>query len=170
MQFCLGATSCYYLAGANPLGPPAKRKWLTIRGLMGFISFSCYYYAMSRLTLADSTTIMFSSPLYTGILGWIFLRERVSKFDISLTLISIVGVLMVVRPRALFGDQGDLEAVPVGAEDDSALLHTMGLMAAIAGSIVSAFVYVAIRKVGPGVNPLVLVSYMVRACLVYAAP
>jgi len=153
MLFGLATSSCYFVARTNPIGPPAKRKWLFLRGFVGFLSFSCYYYSMSRLSLADATTIMFSSPLYTGILGFLFLRERVSRFDVALTVISISGVIMVVRGGGSSSDSDN-----PSADDDS--LHTMGLIIGIIGSVISAFVYVAIRKVGSGVNPLVLVSYM----------
>jgi len=150
MQFTLGASSCYFVARTNPIGPPAKRKWLFIRGLVGFLSFSCYYYSMSRLSLADATTLKNCAPFYTGILGYLFLRERVSRFDLALTLVSIGGVILIVR-------SGADTSHPSGSDAGS---YTLGLVVGIVGSVVSACVFVAIRKVGPGVNPLVLVSYM----------
>ena len=129
------------------------------RGTVGFVAFSCYYYSMSKLTLSDATTIFFTAPLYTGILGFIFLGEKVARADLALTLASVVGVVMVVRPDAIFGarDGGAAEADPAAGSTGA---HTLGLVAAVCGSLVSAFVYIAIRKVGPGVNPLVLVCYM----------
>ena len=94
-----------------------------------------------------------------GILSPIFLGEKVARADLALTLASVVGVVMVVRPDAIFGarDSGAAEVDPAAG---SAGAHTLGLVAAVCGSLVSAFVYIAIRKVGPGVNPLVLVAYM----------
>jgi drug/metabolite transporter (DMT)-like permease len=132
---------------------------------------SLFYFAISHLTLADATTIFFTAPLYTGILGFIFLGEAVAKFDMACTVASVFGVIMVVRPVFLFGAT-DSAASGVSTADgngsvdandpnvNTGSFHTAGIVAAIVGSLVSSFVYVAIRKVGPGVHPLVLVTYM----------
>jgi len=161
IQFSCAAASCRFY-DVKILGPRDRRPWLLLRGSLGFTGFTCYYYAMSQLTLADATTIFFTAPLYTGILGYLFLKERISKFDIACTLVSVCGVIMIVRPPFIFGaDSGD------GSEDsgsdrtsNTGTAHTAGVIAAIMGSLFSACVYIAIRKVGPGVHPLVLVGYM----------
>ena len=178
LQFSFGVMACHH-KGINFLGPVDRRKWLFIRGLVGFVSFSLYYYAMSQLTLADATTIFFTAPLYTGLLGFLFLGESVARFDIGCTIMSIVGVVMVVRPAFLFGSEPSSNGVgvvdgngTVDADDPSVNIgadRAAGVIAAIAGSLSSACVYIAIRKVGPGVPPLVLVAYM-GMCGVFFAP
>lgn len=167
-QFSFAWLACQS-QGVNFLGPREKRKWLFIRGAVGCISFSLFYYAIQHLTLADSTTIFFTAPLYTGIFGYLFLREIVTRFDLVCTLASVVGVVLVVRPVFLFGtttaDVGGVTtdggtANPDDPNVNTGSEHTLGVFAAILGSLVSACVYIAIRKVGPGVHPLVFVCWM----------
>jgi drug/metabolite transporter (DMT)-like permease len=167
-QFLLGWLACQ-TQGVNFLGPVEKRRWLFVRGAVGCIGFSLFYFAIQHLTLADATTIFFTAPLYTGLFGYLFLRESVSKFDGLCTVASVFGVVMVVRPAFLFGttqtDVGSTSAdggtvAPDDPTVNSSSSHTLGVIAAILGSLVSACVYIAIRKVGPGVHPLVFVCWM----------
>jgi len=167
IQLICAAAACRFY-DVKILGPRDRRPWLLLRGAFGFAGFTCYSYAMSHMTLADATSIYFTAPLYTGILGYIFLKERLSKWDIACTLVSVCGVMMIVRPPFIFGaDSGDNSGT--AAEDshtgsdrssNTGTAHTAGVIAAILGSVFSACVYIAIRKVGPGVHPLVLTSYM----------
>ena len=175
IQFGCGLAACTYY-GIDFRGPRDRWFWLGIRGTVGFLGFSAYYFAIAHLTLADATTIFFTAPLYTGILGFMFLGEKVSRADVGLTLASVVGVVFVVRPAFLFGsgtaavDSNDGGHVSTadgngGGNTDSSSgssssMHAWGLFAAVLGSLLSAFVYIAIRKVGPGVSPLVLVCAM----------
>ena len=170
LQFVCGYLSCRFY-GIDFLGPAAKRRWLSVRGGVGVVAFSLYYFAIANLTLADATTIFFTAPLYTGMLGFIFLGEKVHRADVALTLASVLGVVLVVRPAAIFGstssstdDSSSYSAADgdsgSGATTNATTLRTWGILSAIGGSLMSAFVYIAIRKVGPGVNPLVLVCYM----------
>jgi len=169
IQFFCALLSCRFYS-INFLGPTEKRKWILLRGSLGFISFSCYYFAISALTLSDATTIFFSAPVYAGLLGYFVLKEPISKVEILCTAGSIVGVVMIVRPPFIFGSQADnsVESNVDGSSGSSvdsnhlssSTFHTLGLLAAIAGSIFGACVYITIRKVGSGVHPLVLVCYM----------
>lgn len=173
IQFGCGLAACRFY-GIDFRGPRDRWFWLSIRGTVGFLGFSAYYFAIAHLTLADATTIFFTAPLYTGILGFMFLGEKVSRADVGLTLASVVGVVFVVRPAFLFGggpvaetsDGGHVSTADgngggnTDTGDSSSAMHAWGLFAAILGSLLSAFVYIAIRKVGPGVSPLVLVCAM----------
>jgi len=47
MQFGFGALSCRRY-GVDFLGPREKRFWLCVRGGLGFIAFSCYYFGQDR--------------------------------------------------------------------------------------------------------------------------
>ena len=145
------------------------------------ISCSAFYYAIANLTLADSTSIFFTAPLYTGFFGYLFLSESIVKFDLCCTFTSAIGVVMIVRPAFLFGANSGSAATAVGTVDgngatdtndtnmNTGSTHSIGILVAIAGSLLSALVYIAIRKIGPGVNPLVLVAYM-GMCGIIVAP
>jgi uncharacterized membrane protein len=102
LQFLFALLAC--LVYRVPLlGPPGQRLWLLLRGALGFVAFSAYYFAIAHLTLGDATTIYFTSPLYTGIIAYVLLKEPMSWSDVVCTLCSVIGVVLIVRPPLLFG-------------------------------------------------------------------
>ncbi len=89
------------LASREGLGalalPKAKLQWL--RGIA--ISFSAIgmFMAVWIMPLAEATTIAFTQPMITAILGMLFLKERAHASTWIATLIAFVGVVIVLRPN-----------------------------------------------------------------------
>src|SRR5262245_11252543 len=48
-------------AGLSPWGN--DRKWLFVRGALGFVGLHCYFYAVTVLPLADATVIQLTNPV-----------------------------------------------------------------------------------------------------------
>jgi drug/metabolite transporter (DMT)-like permease len=169
----VGVASCRFL-GVSLLGPADRRAWLTLRAVVGVVSFSLYFVSLATLQLADATTLYFTSPLFAGPLAYLMLREPLGRVELACTGVSMIGVIMVVRPAFLFGDNdgGGADAGGAGSDgsstvivddpsaSESSSMHTLGLFAAVAGSITSAGVYVLIRKVGQTVHPVTMVVYI----------
>ena len=77
--------------GRNPI-------LLILRGLVGFIALSLYFWAISLIPLATAVMLNYTSPLFVAVLAPILLRE---KFDIRiflLIMIGFVGVVFIVKP------------------------------------------------------------------------
>lgn len=59
----------------NPPPPPTtpnSRRWLLVlRGVLGFLSVSSLYLAVSLLPLADASVLSFLSPLFVAMLRWV---------------------------------------------------------------------------------------------------
>lgn len=99
-----------YLAGTILLGalivryqgwkalalPKARLQW--VRGVA--ISFSAIgmFMAVWIMPLAEATTIAFTQPMITAILGMVFLGERARASTWIATLIAFCGVVIVLRP------------------------------------------------------------------------
>jgi drug/metabolite transporter (DMT)-like permease len=129
-------------AGLAPWGN--DRKWLLARGLLGSAGLHCYYFAVTRLPLADATVIQLTNPLMVAVAAAVFLREPLRRVDLTAILLGITGVVLVSRPTVLFG-AGDRALDP------------LGLAVAIAGAIFSAAVYVVVRRLRATEHPLVVV-------------
>ncbi|XP_034070410.1 solute carrier family 35 member G1 isoform X2 [Gymnodraco acuticeps] len=86
------------------LGPRDQRIYLVLRGFIGSNAMILLFYAVQQMPLADATVIMFSNPVFTSILAWIFLKERCTIWDCVFTVFTITGVLLIARPPFLFGD------------------------------------------------------------------
>lgn len=54
------------------------------------------YYAFQVMPLADATVITFSSPVFTSLLAWIFLKEKYSVWDLLFTLFTITGMRLLL--------------------------------------------------------------------------
>lgn len=48
---------------------PKIQKLLYVRGLFGVIGLNCAYFGLSKLPFAEATVIIFSSPIWSGVLG-----------------------------------------------------------------------------------------------------
>jgi drug/metabolite transporter (DMT)-like permease len=132
-------------AGLSPWGN--DRRWLLVRGVLGFVGLHCYFYAVTVLPLADATVIQLTNPVLVAIAAAIFLREPLRRAHVVAIALGLSGVVLVSRPTFLFG-------VPDG---EAAPLDPLGLGIAIVGAVVSAAVYVVVRKLRDTEHPLVVV-------------
>ena len=92
--------------------------YLCVRGVAGTLALCCQFYAFQHMPLADATVIVFSSPIFTGVLAHFLLGEAWGLFDALATLLCFTGVVLIARPTFLFArpserasEQTDLEQV-----------------------------------------------------------
>ena len=69
-----------------------------VRAALLPISSLCFFSALKYLPLAETTAIIYTSPLLVIILAVIFLDERMTRPRIALVLAGIAGMLLIVRP------------------------------------------------------------------------
>ena len=69
-----------------------------LRGLifvpMPFLAFIC----LRQISLPEYTTLMMSSPLFSGVLAVIFLKEKLNIYILSSLVIGFLGVIFVIQP------------------------------------------------------------------------
>ncbi|XP_054840081.1 solute carrier family 35 member G1 [Eublepharis macularius] len=140
----------YYKTGF--LGPKGKRVVLFFRGLLGSSAMILLYYAFQVMPLADATVITFSSPVFTSLLAWIFLKEKYSPWDLLFTLFTITGVVLIARPPFLFGSK-------VAGIEGTYTDHLKGTIAAVTSAIFAASTLVILRKVGKSVHYFLSIWY-----------
>ena len=128
--------------GLAPMGTGRPLLWL--RGLFGFLGLSCFYYAITRLPLADATVLMFLNPALTAGLAVLFLRERAGPRTWLGAGLAIVGVSILTRPSFLY-EGASLPALPV--------------LVGLAGALFAAAGYVSVRKLRETEAPMVVVFY-----------
>ncbi|XP_041671418.1 solute carrier family 35 member G1 [Cheilinus undulatus] len=134
------------------LGPKEKRKYLVFRGFVGSNAMILLFYAVQQMPLADATVIMFSNPVFTSLLAWIFLKERCTIWDCVFTVFTLTGVILIARPPFIFGE--DLHGI-----EGNYTNHLKGTIAAFAGAIGAAMTYVVLRKIGKSVHYYLSVWY-----------
>ncbi|KAM9197162.1 solute carrier family 35 member G1 [Dugong dugon] len=141
------------------IGPKGQRIFLILRGFLGSTAMILLYYAFQTTSLADATVITFSSPVFTSIFAWIFLKEKYSLWDALFTLFTIIGVTLIVRPPFLFGAN-------TKSMEESYSGHLKGTFAAIGHAIFAALTLVILRKMGKSVDYFLSIWYYVILGLV----
>ncbi len=77
--------------------PKDKLHWL--RGVAISITATTMFMAVWIMPLAEAITIAFTQPIWTAILGVVFLKERSRASTWIATLIAFIGVVLVLRPN-----------------------------------------------------------------------
>ena len=142
--------------------PWKKTKFLVLRGVIGVTAMTLSIYTIKHMSLADARVIFYTSPVHTAILGRIFLKESVSKFDVIAMLLSIGGVILIARPTFLFGSQGHA----------SGSMHTwIPTLVAVIAAIGAAFATILTRKMCQevGVRVVIFYFFLVGSIVSFAA-
>ena len=92
-------------ANSDIFGPrslqPHFVKWLLIRGCVGFTACALLFEAYGRLPIGDATALS-SNIVWTSLIGFVVLREKIHWVDIGAIPINIVGVVLLAQPSFLF--------------------------------------------------------------------
>ncbi|KAJ1936359.1 hypothetical protein FBU59_005078 [Linderina macrospora] len=152
VQLTLGLLGCLYYR-VSPLGPSGSngiRKWLVLRGAAGAFGNACFFYAVSVMTLADATVVFFTGPVFSAIFANVMLGEPYGSFDKVASAVCMLGIVLVLKPTALFPEHlsilGEMHQV-------------RGAIAALIGAMAGALAYCVVRKVGRSVHAMVHVVY-----------
>ncbi|MDB4960791.1 MAG: EamA/RhaT family transporter [Myxococcales bacterium] len=105
-------------AGVSPWGH--NKRGLMTRGLVGFGALAAFYVSVAHLPVSEATTLRNTIPLFTALLAWWILRERVGWPTAIAIACGIGGVLMIAHP----GGAG-VDPVGVGVGLGSALLTAL---------------------------------------------
>ena len=68
------------------------------RGLVMFVSYTCYYLGIVSMPIVDGAALYFSAPLFTTLIAIPLLGERVGVHRIVAVSIGFIGVLVMLRP------------------------------------------------------------------------
>lgn len=75
--------------------------FLIIRGLLGAIIQVIALYTLTFLPLAELYSVMYTSPIFTGIIGIIILKEKFTKYEILCSLLGLLGIFLILKPKWL---------------------------------------------------------------------
>lgn len=111
--------------------PKGKLSWsvLISRSVFGTIGLVFNFYAITHISLADSTIIQKLSPFVILILSYIFFKEKMTKFQMFAIVIAFIGVGFIIKPSG----NGFI---------------SMGALAALLGAFCSGIAYTCVRYLG----------------------
>lgn len=135
-------------AGVHPLG---QRRWLlTARGVVGFLSLTCVFYAVLNLPYAQATILQYLHPIFTALLAFLFLKEVPVIGTLICVALSLGGLVAMLLP-----------AVSGGA----VVVDWLPVLAGLGGAFGSGAAYTIVRKLAPTEHPAVIVLYFPMACI-----
>ena len=112
------------------------------RGLVHGIGVMLWFYAMSRLPIAEVTALGFTTPIFTTAGAMLILGERVKNYRVAGILVGFIGALIVLRPGLRIIDFGAV-AILIAAP----LFACSLLMAKVATKTESSSVIVALLSI-----------------------
>lgn len=77
---------------------------LFYRGFFGGSAVLCYFIAIEKISAGVATLLNYTSPLFSGVLSVLFLRERISAKVLIPMPVALAGVYLVIRANARPGD------------------------------------------------------------------
>lgn len=80
-------------------GKLSSQPLLISRSTLGLIGVLLNIYALDHMVLSDADTLMKLNPFWTILLCFIFLHEKVRKYQISAMIVAILGMLLIVKPE-----------------------------------------------------------------------
>ncbi len=135
-------------ARVHPLG---QRRWLlSARGVVGFLSLSCVFYAVLNLPYAQATILQYLHPIFTSILAFLFLREVPARGTLICVALSLAGLVAMLLP-----------AVHMAQAD----INWLAVAAGLGGAFGSGMAYTIVRKLAASEHPSVIVLYFPMACI-----
>ena len=98
------------IGGTAILAAPAWAwGWLTLSGFIGLvIGDTCYFRCLQILGVRRCLVLTTTAPIFTAILGWVFLHEVLAPVAIAGVAATVLGVAMVVNDRSTKADEPGL--------------------------------------------------------------
>ena len=81
------------------------------RNISHFFGQSLWYFAVTKVTLAQLFAFEFTAPLWVALIAPLFLKETLTKGKFLTILVGFIGVLIIARPEATGLSLGILAAI-----------------------------------------------------------
>ncbi|KIM44306.1 hypothetical protein M413DRAFT_378913 [Hebeloma cylindrosporum] len=155
------------------LGPKGVRLLLVTRGFVGFFGLFGIYFSLQYLSLSDATVLTFLAPMCTAVAGSLLLGEDFTRKQALAGFVSLIGVILIARPTALFGNGQvrDISAISGPTSMDSAEKGTprdrlIAVGVALVGVLGATGAYTTLRAIGKRAHPLHSLTFFSTLCVI----
>lgn len=83
------------------LGHKGDRKVLLFRGIVGTLGALANFYGVEHLLLPNAVILNQLGPFFIIIFSFIFLNEKIRKFQIGALIVAFLGIILVIGPSSL---------------------------------------------------------------------
>ena len=92
--------------------PPKQsggKPWLLLfRALVGFSAMMAFFYNIAHIPLADAMTFSRTAPIFTAVLAFLFLKERIGLKGWSAVFLGFLGIILVMKPNGFMLSKTDI--------------------------------------------------------------
>ena len=90
----------------RPMKHRGGKGWLLFfRGMMGFLALLAFFYNIAHIPLGDAMTYSKTSPIFTALFAWLFLKERMGAIGWAALAAGFVGIVFIAKPSGLVLDK-----------------------------------------------------------------
>lgn len=160
--------------------------WMILRGVSGCTSLFFRYSAVTYISLANTTIIMLSMPVFVFIFARIFLKEQFGRFHALALVMSIVGISFASKIEVLFGKNSDFSnsttlthghnethhyqnSTLIDEEEEDSTTKTndqlIGSLFACGAMCIGSLVYITVRKMRKTHHSVILFNFGVIAVI-----
>ncbi|TEW55534.1 DMT family transporter [Psychromonas sp. RZ22] len=118
---------------------------LVARGAVGTFALICLYYAVTTLPLAEATLLQYIYPVFTAILAFFFLKERIQRSTLICILLCLLGLLAMVKPNLSMSGE--------------TVLPWFSVFIALIGALGSGTAYVIVKRLSKVEDSSVIIFY-----------
>lgn len=118
---------------------------LVARGVVGSFALMCVYYAVTTIPLAEATLLQYMYPVFTAILAFLFLKEKIQRSTFICIALCLLGLLVMVKPNLSFNGE--------------VVLPWLSVFVALLGALGSGTAYVLVKKLSKTEDSSVIIFY-----------
>jgi drug/metabolite transporter (DMT)-like permease len=128
----------------------ADKRGSWMRSISGTAGMVAIFYVLSSqaLPLADTTSLIYLSPVFLAVLAPMFLRERTGARVAVPLAVALVGAVLILRPAVIFGG-GALHHGPPAHGPSGTVTASVAILSAL----LSAIAMMMLRRVGQRESP-----------------
>lgn len=128
-----------------------------LRGGLHVVAVIAWFYAMSRITVAEVTAIGFLNPIIVTIGAALFLGERLAARRIMAVGVALIGALIVLRPGLRELDPGHMSQILASVAFGASYLVAKQLSDRVPASVVVAMMSLTVSI---GLAPLAIAQWV----------
>ncbi|WP_461305037.1 DMT family transporter [Aureisphaera sp.] len=113
--------------------------WLSVRGIIGFVSLAAFFIVIQRIPLGSAISIRYIGPAFSVVLAVLFLKEKVKPLQWLCLIVALGGVFI-------------LKGADFRIDELSFLL-------AILSAVLVGAVFTLVRYLGPKEHALTIINY-----------
>lgn len=141
---------------------------LLLRCIIGTIGFTSITFGVAMVPLLVQNTIFNTAPFWAALLGFFFLGEVITSFEIFAMIVSFGGVVLIALSNSATGSSESADTAAVDTIDYSSGKQILGCCLIFLTSLCYAFVSIVTRKMQSMHFAVMLFYYSVVAVVASA--